>query len=95
VAAENLLVRHGRLVAAIDFGSMGVGDVACDLTVAWTFFTGAGRQTFQSAMMSDQPTWARARGWALWKALILLAWRSGPYAAVTDARRVLDEVLAG
>ncbi|MGL5849259.1 MAG: aminoglycoside phosphotransferase family protein, partial [Phycicoccus sp.] len=36
VAAGNLLVREGQLVAVIDFGTCGVGDPACDLVLAWT-----------------------------------------------------------
>jgi aminoglycoside phosphotransferase (APT) family kinase protein len=95
IAASNLLVHGGRLAAVIDFGSMGVGDVACDLTIAWTFFTGSARQSFLSGVTTDESTWRRAQGWALWKALILLAWRHGPQEAVADARRVLGEVLAG
>jgi aminoglycoside phosphotransferase (APT) family kinase protein len=94
VAATNLLVRHGRLAAVIDFGALAVGDIACDLTVAWTLFTDASRRVFQSAMARDDATWARARGWALWKALILVAWGHGPASSVRDAQRVLDEVLA-
>jgi aminoglycoside phosphotransferase (APT) family kinase protein len=63
VAASNLLVREGRLAAVIDFGSMGVGDVACDLTIAWTLFTGSARRAFREGMARDEATWARARGW--------------------------------
>ena len=39
VSAANLLVKRGRLGAAIDFGCSGVGDPACDTTVAWTLFS--------------------------------------------------------
>lgn len=39
VAAGNLLIGgDGRLAAVIDFGLCGVGDPACDLTIAWTMF---------------------------------------------------------
>ena len=44
VAAENLLVDGGRLSAVIDFGSSGVGDPACDLSIAWTFFGGESQE---------------------------------------------------
>jgi aminoglycoside phosphotransferase (APT) family kinase protein len=94
VAASNLLLREDRLAAVIDFGSMAVGDVACDLTIAWTLFTDASRIAFREAMSCDDATWARARGWALWKALILIAWGRGPASAVNDASRVLREVLS-
>ena len=43
IADGNLLVRDGVLSAVIDFGTSGVGDPACDLVVAWTFFSGEGR----------------------------------------------------
>jgi len=38
--------------------------------IAYTFFSGASRAAFREAVGQDAGTWARARGWALWKALI-------------------------
>lgn len=94
VAAGNLLMRDGRLSAVIDFGCLGTGDPACDLVMAWTRFAGAARSAFMAAMGLDAQTWARARGWALWKALILATGISqAAPAQVADARRVLGEVL--
>jgi len=72
-AAGNLIVKQGRLNAVIDFGCSGVGDPACDLTIAWTLLSGASREAFIATLALDSATWARARGWALWKALITLA----------------------
>lgn len=72
IAHGNLLVRDGRLAAVIDFGTSGVGDPACDLVIAWTFFAGRSREAFRRTVGQDAGTWARARGWALWKALISL-----------------------
>ncbi len=40
VSAGNLLVRDGKLAAVIDFGCCGVGDPACDMTIAWTLLVG-------------------------------------------------------
>jgi aminoglycoside phosphotransferase (APT) family kinase protein len=71
VSVSNLLVQTGRLSAVIDFGQLGVGDPACDLAIAWTFFDGASRQAFRHALALDAETWARGRGWTLWKALIV------------------------
>jgi len=68
VASGNLLVKDNRLAAVIDFGCMGIGDPACDLTIAWTFFRGKSREVFKSEIGLGKDTWARARGWALWKA---------------------------
>lgn len=73
ISAGNLLVTHGHLSGVIDFGSLAVGDPACDLSVAWTVFRGRARRTFRSELSFDAPTWNRARAWALWKGLILAA----------------------
>ena len=70
MAPSNFLVRNDRLCAVIDFGSSAVGDPACDLTPAWTVFDGESRRRFMRAVPVDDDTWARARGWALWKAVI-------------------------
>ena len=70
VAAGNLLVTREKLSAVIDFGSCGIGDPACDLTIAWTVFEGAARTAFKDTIGLDAATWTRAAGWALWKALL-------------------------
>jgi aminoglycoside phosphotransferase (APT) family kinase protein len=70
VTGSNLLLRDGRLSGVIDFGCAAVGDPACDLTATWTMFEGSSRERFRKALPLDDGTWARARGWALWKALI-------------------------
>jgi len=95
VAVGNLLVKDGRLSAVIDFGSSGVGDPACDLVIAWTFFSGESREAFRAALPLDDATWARGRGWALWKALITLAGNIHTNSLeASKARYVIDEVLA-
>ncbi len=96
VSAGNLLVHEGRLSAVIDFGTCGVGDPACDLAIAWTLFGDESREVFRQMLPLDIGTWARGRGWALWKALIVEA-------GLTDAnpldfeaappRRIIDEVV--
>lgn len=95
VASGNLLVEDGRLSAVIDFGISGVGDPACDLSVAWTLFGGESRDAFRSSLRPDDASWARGRGWTLWKGLITLAEHidTDPSQAA-EARRVIDEVLA-
>lgn len=77
VAAGNLLVADGELAAVIDFGTSGIGDPACDLVIAWTMFAGDSREAFRRAVARDDGMWARARGWALWKALLGLAESDG------------------
>ena len=95
VSAGNLLVKRGWLSAVIDFGSSGVGDPSCDLAIAWTLFEGESRDAFRAALQLDDATWARGRGWTLWKGLITLAehLNTNPSEA-GKARRVIDEVLA-
>ncbi|OLL71058.1 Aminoglycoside phosphotransferase [Pseudonocardia sp. Ae168_Ps1] len=73
VASGNLLVERGRLSAVIDFGTCGVGDPACDLVPTWTLFWGEAREIFCVTVDASEETWARARGWALWKAAITAA----------------------
>jgi aminoglycoside phosphotransferase (APT) family kinase protein len=93
MSAGNLLVRDGRLDAVIDFGVCGVGDPACDLTIAWTLFDDRSRTAFRAALGVDDATWARGRGWALWKALITLAGLPTNAIEVAQAPRTLDEAL--
>ena len=78
ISAGNLLVQDGQLSAVIDFGQLAVGDPACDLAIAWTFFKGESREHFRSYLPYDTQTWDRARGWALWKALIVSAGFTNP-----------------
>jgi aminoglycoside phosphotransferase (APT) family kinase protein len=105
VTAANLLVVDGRLSAVVDFGCSSVGDPACDLTIAWTFFFGDSRKVFRDRMPLDEGTWARGRGWALWKALITLVKALNEDEVQPDlaslrfgwrlsARHVIEEVLA-
>jgi aminoglycoside phosphotransferase (APT) family kinase protein len=56
IAVGNLLVQNGQLSAVIDFGGLGVGDPACDLAIAWTFFTGKNRDAFRAALPLDNAT---------------------------------------
>jgi len=96
VASGNLLVREGRLSAVIDFGSSGVGDPACDTTVAWTLLSGEGRECFKAALPLDRETWRRGRAWAFWKGLIsiIVGTRDGNVEMANEWRRVVQTVLA-
>ena len=69
----NLLATGGRLCAVIDFGTCGVGDPACDTTIAWTFLSGESSRVFAERLPVDAATWTRGRGWAIWKAMKVLA----------------------
>ena len=95
VSPGNLLTTNGRLSAVIDFGCSGVGDPACDTVIAWTFLSGDSRRIFQGRLPVDAATWARGRGWALWKAMIVLvqALTDDPEDAIAT-KHVIDEILA-
>ena len=94
VASGNLLVKEGQLSAVIDFGCSGIGDPACDLTIAWTFFSRDSRESFRSTRGLDSATWARARGWALWKSLITWAeFKDTDQIKARTAARVFEAVI--
>lgn len=94
VSSENLLVHRGRLNAVIDFGCSGVGDPACDLAIAWTLFDGGSREAFRAALPLEDETWARGRGWALWKGLKTIAQHMNTnLSEAGKARRTIEEVL--
>jgi aminoglycoside phosphotransferase (APT) family kinase protein len=94
IAPSNLLVAHGRLSAVIDFGQLSVGDPACDYGIAWTMFDAEARTAFRDRLAIDAGTWARARGWTLWKALIIVAGVATTTARQTRLwRGALDAVL--
>ncbi|MEU3017695.1 aminoglycoside phosphotransferase family protein [Nocardiopsis sp. NPDC007018] len=69
----NLLTRGGEVSAVIDFGTLGVGDPARDLTIAFTLMSPAARAEFRAELgaglglggAQDDALWARGRGWAL------------------------------
>ncbi|MDQ2589269.1 aminoglycoside phosphotransferase family protein [Saccharothrix yanglingensis] len=94
VALGNLLVSDGRLSAVIDFGTSGVGDPACDVVIAWTALSGDARDAFRRTLDLDAATWARGRGWALWKALISLVAALERDEDGDGHRRVVRRVLA-
>ncbi|MCG8920780.1 aminoglycoside phosphotransferase family protein [Actinokineospora sp. PR83] len=64
-APGNLLVRDGRLVAVIDFGTVAVGDPACDLIAAWASVPARHRAAYRDALGVDDATWARGRVWGM------------------------------
>jgi aminoglycoside phosphotransferase (APT) family kinase protein len=92
----NLLSVDGRLSAVIDFGELGIGDPACDLTIAFTLMSAGSRAAFRATLGVDDATWARGRGWALATALTAYTY----YAAVnpwvvTQTTRQITEALIG
>lgn len=72
--ARNWLIRGARISGVIDWGSMGVGDPACDVMVAWKLHSPAARDAFREALPADDATWERARGWVLSQAVAALTY---------------------
>jgi aminoglycoside phosphotransferase (APT) family kinase protein len=91
----NLLLTGGRLSAVIDFGSLNVGDPACDLQPAWNVFTGSSRLRFRAGLQADDASWLRGRGWALSQAVSALPyyWDTNP-GMIRQALHALGQVLA-
>jgi len=94
-SSGNIILKDNILKAVIDFGCMGVGDPACDLVIAWTYLKNSSREIFKSNVKVDDKTWERARGWALWKALITL----DSYDNKTDNKsleqiKIIEDILA-
>ena len=93
IAWGNLLMRDGRLQAVIDFGSSAIGDPACDLVINWTLFDLAAREAFTHAYDTDPGTWARARGWCIWKAMLTLSENMNDPVVAHRELAVLNNVL--
>ncbi|WP_344880515.1 aminoglycoside phosphotransferase family protein [Allokutzneria multivorans] len=69
----NVIVRDGALAGVIDFGEMCAGDPATDLSAAWILLPeGSVRRFFDAYVDVDGATFARARGWAVLRALGLI-----------------------
>jgi aminoglycoside phosphotransferase (APT) family kinase protein len=55
---------------------------------------GRSRDAFRAALPLDDATWARGRGWTLWKGLITLAQHLDTDAfKAAEARQVIDKVV--
>lgn len=92
-APANMLVKDGRLSAVIDFGTLGVGDPACDMIGAWQFLDAGSRELFRASLSVDDASWARGRGWGLTGILPSPEDLAIPERAAQDRRR-LDEIVA-
>jgi aminoglycoside phosphotransferase (APT) family kinase protein len=94
ISAGNLLLQNGRLSAVIDFGQLTIGDPACDLAIAWTLFHSKSREIFHSTLLLDHETWARAKAWTLWKALVVAAGFTNPdNKESAQCWRIIDDLL--
>jgi aminoglycoside phosphotransferase (APT) family kinase protein len=71
---KNLVVDNGRLAGVLDWGDMTAGDPAIDLAAAWMLFPARARVRLWTAYGAiPSPTMHRAKGWAVFFGLTLLA----------------------
>jgi aminoglycoside phosphotransferase (APT) family kinase protein len=91
----NILIQNNRLGAVIDFSSVGIGDPACDLIIAWSLLNSSSREVFRKNLENiDSDTWERGRGWALSIALIIIPYYRNTNPALTSvARRMIRNLL--
>ncbi|MFI9629133.1 aminoglycoside phosphotransferase family protein [Streptomyces sp. NPDC052042] len=90
----NLLVREGRLHAVIDFGCLSIGLRDAEHAAVWDLPPRA-RQSYRDALDLDDPTWVRARAWAIAVAVGGISYYRHTYPAfVTECRTRLRAILA-
>ncbi|MFC5407089.1 hypothetical protein [Cohnella soli] len=70
-----------------------MGDPSSDLVMAWNFFDDNSRQIYLNRMNLGEDTINRARGWALWKALISYQWNEKGSELSNWGKRVLDVIV--
>jgi aminoglycoside phosphotransferase (APT) family kinase protein len=90
---RNILVRHGRLAALLDWGDLCGGDPATDLATVWWLFdlehhatfwqAYAGRQVL--AVHNDRALWHRSRAWAALFGLMFVNFATADDPTVADA----------
>jgi aminoglycoside phosphotransferase (APT) family kinase protein len=69
----NVVVADGTLAGVIDLGEVGAGDPATDLAAAWILLPAGAADRFFERYPADDATVRRARGWAVQRALFLVA----------------------
>jgi aminoglycoside phosphotransferase (APT) family kinase protein len=70
----NVVVQEGTVSGVIDFGEMCAGDPATDLSAAWILLpAGTASRFFGIYEDADEATIARARGWAVLRALHIIS----------------------
>ncbi|MEC0247081.1 hypothetical protein P4H65_14900 [Paenibacillus chitinolyticus] len=70
-----------------------MSDPSSGLVVAWNYFDDDSRKIFLKLMNFDENTVNRARGWALWKALITYAWNEKGSEASNWGKHVMDTIV--
>ncbi len=96
--ARNVLVKGGAFSGVIDWGDVAQGDRASDLAAVWTLLPqrGARQRAMAACPTVSNATWARARGWALFYAVIFLdTGISRDAATVAMAQGILERLQEG
>ena len=85
----NVLARHGRLHAVIDFGALSVGHPDAEHAVTWDL-PAVARDAYRASLDIGDLTWARARAWSLALGVNGVAeyWNSFPSFAAECLRRL-------
>jgi aminoglycoside phosphotransferase (APT) family kinase protein len=92
--AGNIIVDGGRISAVVDWGDICAGDPACDLSVAYSMFSGEPRAAFLDAYgQDDLGLRGRARAWAVHFGLAYLASGDGDPMITSLGWRVLASAL--
>ena len=68
----NVLTADGTFCGVVDFGDLCAGDPALDVAAGWILLPdGEAIERLQGSypLASDDATWRRARGWAVWRAI--------------------------
>jgi aminoglycoside phosphotransferase (APT) family kinase protein len=69
----NVVVANGTLAGVIDLEEVSAGDPANDLAAAWILLPDGAADRFFERYPTDEATVRRARGWAVQRALFLIA----------------------
>lgn len=85
----NLLARAGRLHAVIDFGGLSIGLPDAEHAPIWDLPVVA-REAYRDLLQLADPTWSRARAWAIYVGIAGLAyyWKTWPQFANECVRRL-------
>jgi aminoglycoside phosphotransferase (APT) family kinase protein len=75
--SDNLIAWDGKLRGVIDWGLSAVGDPAADYASAWSWVDPSARRIFHEVLNLDDEDWLRAKGWALYGAVIALSYYRG------------------
>lgn len=94
---ENMLVRLPSAACyegQVEKEHLWLPKLAPHLPCAWNYFNKDARSVFKQSLSTDSKTWARGRGWALWKALIVAAkWPGTNPDGIAASMRTIEEIL--